>query len=188
MSKHIILGIIAILFFGSMFSMAEENESCRRLIGVETDLIPFLTGGYYGSFMYGEDAWRLRFINSRVFLPEFARDDGFEEHRANIYAVIFDYFLGGSEANFGGWWLGFGYEFWQNRVTPEGSIETASWDNHLLTVGSGYTFRLTDNLTLTPWVAAHAVIGGETEIETARLTYEVNSLLAEASLKLGFRF
>lgn len=157
-------------------------------IGTEFDVLPYATGGAYGSLVLGRGAWRIRGVLSRVNVPEAFVADGFSDQRTDAIALLADRFIGAGSGEARGFWAGGGVEYWQNGVRRDGSESYAAYNNTMLTAGGGYVWHLTRHVYLNPWAAAHASVAGDREVDVSGATFAPRRFTAEASLKLGIVF
>lgn len=157
-------------------------------IGAEFDVLPYATGGAYGSLIVGRGAWRIRGVVSRVNIPEAFVADGFSDQRTDAVALLADRFIGAGSREARGFWVGGGVEYWQNRVRREGSEAYTAYHNTMLTAGGGYVWHLTRHVYLNPWAAAHASVAGDRDVDVSGAAFTPRRFTAEASLKLGIVF
>ncbi len=164
---------------------ADAQSAPRTRFGVELDVLPYATGGYYGSFWVGRDRLRVRPVIARTTLPDFMVDDGFENADIDAYALVVDYFF---HEGFKGFWVGGGVEHWQNSIENATSGGKATWSNTIATVGGGYIWRLKSGFYINPWAAGHLVVGGPTEVTVGDAVYRPSLFSPEVSIKLGWAF
>jgi len=157
-------------------------------VGTELDVLPYTTGGYYGSIIVGRNVWRFRGVAAAMTVPAFAIPDGFDDKQTEAYAPLVDRFFGRGKERLAGLWVGGGVELWRNRISLDGSPEDTHYDNVVLTAGGGYTWYLTRHIYLNPWAAAHLVVAGDRQIDVSGTPYNQPRLTPEASIKLGFIF
>lgn len=188
--KKIFLSAILLLTI-NVFTMAQyenQNECDSNLsIGTELDILPYLTGGYYGSLIFGYNNFRLRPIYSKANQPYFILPNGFDKNEMDVYAALFDYFFN-DENNLKGWWIGAGVEFWKNNVRNESDKTEKTFNTQVLTIGGGYTWFITDNIFLNPWCAGHFTVAGDTDVKVGNKNYKSRFFLPEVSLKVGVNF
>ncbi|MFZ5434230.1 MAG: hypothetical protein ACOZB3_10695 [Calditrichota bacterium] len=156
-----------------------------KTVGLELDVLPYLTGGYYGSVWYGVDHIRFRGVVAKVNTPDFAVQDGYKNSEIKAVAFIVDYF---PQENFRGPWGGMGLEFWISRIEPESERSITEFTDLVFTLGGGYVWKFYRDFYLNPWAAMHVIIDGETEVPVGSRTYRPDRFTAEASLKLGWHF
>lgn len=164
---------------------AAAQEPKPATVGFELDVLPYATGGYYGSAWVGRGRIRVRPVVASTSLPDFFVEDGFRNAEVDAYAVIVDYFF---RDGFRGFWVGAGAEYWENRVENEADGGTAEWNNTVATVGGGYVWKFAGNFYVNPWVAGHLVVGGPTSVTAGGATYSPKRFTPEASVKLGWHF
>ena len=183
------VGTLVAAFVAATPAEAQEivpgTVSPRTTGGVELDVLPYVSGGYYVSGWIGHDRIRVRPVVTRTSLPEFVVQDGFENADLDVYAVIVDYF---PRAGFRGVWVGAGVEFWRNAIANASNGGTAEWDNTVATVGAGYVWKFAGNFYLNPWAAAHVVVGGPTSVNAGGATYSPKRFTPEVSVTVGWHF
>jgi hypothetical protein len=180
--------LLAALAATSPAAAQETNATTaapRTTAGVELDVLPYASGGYYVSGWIGHDRVRVRPVVTKTTLPDFVVQDGFKNADLDVYAVIVDYFPRGG---FRGFWVGAGVEFWKNAIENEGNGSTAEWDNTVATIGAGYVWKFAGNFYLNPWAAAHVVTGGPISVNAGGATYSPKRFTPEVSVKLGWHF
>ena len=167
---------------------SQPTAVSRWHFGSEVDVLPYVLGGYYGSFFVGRDEWRLRAVVARSEAPSFLVASGFEKKRSDAYALVADRFLGSGRHRQEGFWVGGGGEFWRSRIRLENTTDFTYYNNFSLTVGGGYVWKLTSHIYLNPWSAAHVIAGGSTDVDVSGKIYKQPRFTPEASLKVGFVF
>jgi hypothetical protein len=154
--------------------------------GSEIDVLPYATGGYYGSVFASRNGWRFRGVAARNNIPSFLVTGGFKDKRTDTVALLADRFFGPKGRNLEGFWIGGGAEHWRNRIRPTQSQEFTNYSNLVLTVGSGYVWRLSRHLYLNPWTGGHFVAAGERAIQVSGRPYKQPLFTPELSVKFGF--
>lgn len=157
-------------------------------LGTELDVVPYATGGYYASFFGADKGWRLRAVVARSGTPSFLVSSGFEKKRTDAYALLVDRFLGAHRAEFKGFWVGSGVEYWHSRIRQANTNDFTHYDNVLVTAGGGYVWRIKKYFYLNPWVDTNFVVGGSRDINVSGKVYTQPLVTPEVSLKLGFIF
>jgi len=156
--------------------------------GSEVDVVPFATGGYYGSGFVGHEGWRTRAVVARTNIPSFMVSDGYKDKRTDAYALLADRFIGARRLQLDGLWVGGGAEYWRNRIHAENSNVDAHYQNYMATVGAGYVWKLTHHIYVNPWAAGHLVVAHSREIPIAGKIYKQSIFTSEASVKIGIIF
>ena len=169
----------------SMTSKGQAGKENKNAIGFELDVLPYLTGGYYGSIWYGHNHMRYRAIVTKVETPEFILEDGFTNNKIQAYTFITDYFF---KSNFEKWWIGAGLEYWKGQVQTDAQVSTAEYNNTIFTIGGGYVWKFYKNFYLNPWAAAHIRIAGDTKVAVDNMEFEPSAITPEISFKLGWYF
>ena len=190
------LGLAAVLLALPVAVMAQAlNTEVRSApfslsgpVGFEADLLPFLTGGYYGSVWYGAQPWRFRAVVTEVNIPSAATQPQFKNQRLDVTALIVDRFIGRQAAALYGPWIGAGFEAWHTRIEAKDSGKSATFENTSFTVGAGHVLYLTGAWYLNPWFAVHDLIGGDSSVKVGAHTYHPPQVTGELSLKIGWHF
>jgi hypothetical protein len=189
MKKIILILIIFVSLTFVSFAQSERQETdmSKFSVGTELDLLPYITGGYYGSVIIGYNNFRVRPIYSKANQPKFVLPNGFDKNEMNVYALLIDYFFN-DDYSTRGLWVGAGFEYWRNNVRNETDRAEKSFDTQIFTVGGGYVWFITKNIYLNPWCAGHFTIGGDTDVMVGNKNYKSKFFLPEASLKIGIAF
>ena len=164
------------------------TSSCSWKFGGETDPLPFILKGYYGSAFVGRNGWRWRGVVARSTAPSFLVTNGFKEKRTDGYAFLTDRFFGSKRKELSGFWIGAGGEYWRNRIRTEESPTFAHYNNFLLTTGGGYVWKISSHFYINPWAAGNFVVAGKRKIPVSGKTYQQSVFTPEVSVKLGFTF
>ena len=178
--------LITIALTSSLEAQSSEVLSEQRMaIGAELDILPYATGGWYGSIWAGDGGTRLRAVASRVHLPAFATPDGFQDQSITAVAALCDVF---PEGSFERWWIGGGLEYWAGSIEESGSGIEGQYHSYLLTLGTGYVWKVAGSFYLNPWAAAHVVVAGSKGVPVGSSTFSPRTLTGEVSLKVGWQF
>jgi hypothetical protein len=172
-------------------SVAWTQENPARAswkFGGELDVVPYATGGFYGSGYLGRDGWKYRYVVARTNIPSFLVSHGYEDKRTDAYALLADRFVGSRRRRLEGLWVGGGFEYWRNRIRIDANPEFTDYQNYVTTTGAGYVWRFSRHLYLNPWVGGHFVIAGSRYIPVAGTVYKQPLFTPEASVKIGISF
>ncbi len=164
-----------------------NNCNYKFTYGIEVDALPYITGGYYGSFWVGNDNLRFRAIITKIKTPEFVIAEGFENLKTTSYTVIADYFPFSNPGDFSGLWVAGGYEFWTNDVTNKTDKSSGKYNNSVLTIGGGYIINLSKSFYINPWIAGHLSVSGTSDLPIGNRTYSPAVILPEISVKFGVK-
>lgn len=164
---------------------AQTTTSNKLQAGVELDVLPYATGGYFGAGWLGKDVWRLRALTAFVKKPDWSTKKGFANHQIEAYAVVLDRFL---KKGFTGWWGGAGLVYWHSTIQSDAKLQTASFNNVLVNGSLGYHFALNKRLYLSPWASLNFKIAGDNNVLVDTKTYNLPTINPEASLKFGYIF
>jgi hypothetical protein len=170
--------------------LAAAQSERPMALGFNVDLFPTVISAVNGKFGIAPQIWvglepvRLRLVGAHLEPPDalaFA-DSGFRHPTTTAFAAIVDYTTG---PHFDGFWIGSGFEIWQQSIEHDGVVGTARWTSTVFTVGGGYIWRVWGNFFLDPWLAVHATMNPQT-IELGAFSYKPSPVLADASLKVGW--
>ncbi len=178
--------LVAFLVFSSVMANAQRSESTSSIsIGVEADILPYITGGYYGSLWASKNHFRYRAVVTNVTTPDFMIKDGFTGNSMMVYAGLVDYFFENSPEK---WWVGSGLEYWDAEIKTSQKLSTATFSQVMFTLGGGYIWKLYKNLYINPWAAAHLRLAGDKAVMVDGKEFKPSPFIPEASLKIGWYF
>jgi hypothetical protein len=153
--------------------------------GIEQDVLPYLTGGYYAGGWVGKSHIRARVLMARVLKPSLVVPDGFTNNWVSAYALVGDYY---HREDLSGWWISGGLVLWHNTIQTNLLAQTATYDSYMLNGSLGYSWRFGKHFYLTPWAGMHIRIGGENLVTVDGKSFKPAVLNPEASLKIGWVF
>jgi hypothetical protein len=183
------VGMALLLALGAHPSEAQDIPTKRTWsLGSEIDVIPYATGGFYGSGFWGRDGWKFRSIVARTNIPSFLVSEGYKDKRTDAYALISDRFFGARRSKLEGLWIGGGAEYWRSRIRTDSSPAFTKYQNYVATAGSGYVWKVSRHLYLNPWTGGHFVIAGTRDISVGGTVYKQPLFTPEASVKIGISF
>jgi hypothetical protein len=81
------------VLFLSLYACAQQKSLKRVSFGLEQDILPYATGGYFASVWIGMDQVRIRALTAKVNKPDFIVKDGFTNNKVTAHAILADYFL-----------------------------------------------------------------------------------------------
>jgi hypothetical protein len=178
--------VIFILLCLAMGICTEAQDRSKKLnAGVELDVLPFATGGWFAAAWTGKDQWRLRVLTASVNKPNFTAKKGFTNHHINAYALLADRFL---KNEWKGWWLGGGVVLWNSSIQSDAKLQTSKFTNYLLNGSGGCNITLHKNIYLSPWAGLSVRAGGNTNVAVDNKLYTLPFFNPEASLKIGVWF
>ncbi|MCB0533481.1 MAG: hypothetical protein H6574_15645 [Lewinellaceae bacterium] len=178
------LFLFAMLFSLSVFGQTEQAPHPSS-IGLEADVLPYITGGYYGSVWYARDHLRYRAVYTKLTTPEFMLSEGFANNKMRVYTLLVDYFFKPSVDK---WWVGAGFEYWDAQIQTDQKLTTANYNTVVFTVGGGHVWKFYRNFYLNPWAALHLRVAGDTEVPVDERVFEPALFIPEGSLKIGWYF
>lgn len=206
MNKHLFLLVTTILMVFSAFSQSnatysnsplnevllerkEDSPVSSQTVGLAIDLLPPILSAAAGSFGYSAQLWygyrkiRIRGVIAGFTMPDkMMGNDDFENLHTDAVAVIFDYFL---KNNFKGWWMGAGFEMWNNTITLKMNNQNYEFKDYVATAGTGYIFMIYRNFYVEPWGALHYVLNNE-KVTTGDFSFGTKRFQGEVSLKVGW--
>ncbi|MEI6947492.1 hypothetical protein V9K67_09890 [Paraflavisolibacter sp. H34] len=174
-----------LLFLFSFTARAQAPTGRKLTLGVEQDLLPYATGGYFAGLWAGKGHLRVRALTARVHKPDLIVKKGFTNNRVTAYALVGDYFL---HQNWKGWWAGSGLVYWKSSIQAGAKSSTAYYENLLINGSLGYHQRLFGPVYLSPWAGMHLRVGGAKKVAVDGKVFTPPLLNPEASLKLGICF
>lgn len=178
--------LLALLMMTSAFANAQIKENNSKLsIGAEADILPYMTGGYYGSVWASKNHFRYRAVVTNVTTPEFMLKDGFSNNKMMVYAALVDYFF---EPRPEKWWIGSGFEYWDAEIQTSQKFSTVKYNNTMFTLGGGYVWKFYNNFYMNPWAAVHLRIAGDKSVMVDGMEFKPSFLIPEVSLKFGWYF
>lgn len=178
-----VFALLLLAGFSPLISQEESRNSFTA--GLEQDILPYITGGYFAGIWAGKGHIRGRALLVRVHKPDFILPEGFTNNRTTAFALLGDYFL---RNNWRGWWAGAGLVYWKNTIQTDAHLGTASFDQYLLNGSLGYNWKFWRNFYLSPWAGLHIQVAGDKEIPVDGKIFRPSLLNPEASLKLGWHF
>ncbi|MFN5134574.1 MAG: hypothetical protein ACK5DG_04595 [Chitinophagaceae bacterium] len=178
--------LIIILFCLTMcLHTAAQQQSKKVEAGIELDVLPYATGGWFAAAWAGKYQWRMRVLTASVNKPNFTTKTGFTNHHINAYAVLADRFL---KKGWKVWWLGGGIVLWNSSIQTDAKLQTAKFTNFLLNGSAGYNITLHKKIYLSPWAGLSMRVSGSTNVAVDNKLYTLPFFNPEASLKFGIWF
>jgi hypothetical protein len=153
--------------------------------GVEADMFPFVTGGYYLSVWGGYKHVRYRIVLTDVYEPQFLLPERFRNNEIEAYAIVADYFF---HRGFRGWWIGSGLEWWKGHIGARDGFATGRYTAFMYTAGAGHIWNVYRGFYLNPWAGIHLKIGGDNATQVGLLNYKPAFFTPEISLKIGWHY
>lgn len=169
----------------SLYGQTEVTTNSRVRWGLEQDVLPYLTGGYYGGVWVGKSHLRGRLLLARVQKPHLIIPDGFTNNWVSAYALVADYY---HRDDLSGWWLSGGLVSWHNTIQSNLQIQTATYESYMLNGSLGYSWRFGKHFYFTPWAGMHIRVGGDNLVTVDSKSFKPAILNPEASLKVGWVF
>lgn len=164
---------------------AQEKQPLKWNAGMELDLLPYATGGYFAAGWVGKENWRLRALHARVHMPDWFVARPFANLRIRASALVADRFL---RPGWKGWWLGGGPVLWVGTVQTDARQEQASFRNWLINGSAGYHFMFSPHFYFSPWAGISLRLGGDRNVPVDNRNFTLPLLNPEASLKVGWYF
>jgi len=174
--------LLAFALVSSLYAQAQSAAPQKLNAGVELDLLPYITGGYFAAGWVGKNHFRARILTAYVNKPDAFIQEGFTNNKVTAYALLGDYFL---KENWNGWWAGTGLVYWKSSIQTEAKLSTSHFENWFLNGSLGYNFKLGKFLYVGPWAGLHLRIAGDKEVPVDNKIYNPPLLSPEASVKFG---
>lgn len=181
--KYTLLLIAFCLTGAGIYGQSKKASTVHA--GIELDILPYATGGWFAAAWVGKDRWRLRALTASVNKPDFTTQNGFTNHQIKAYAVVADRFL---NSEWKGVWIGGGLVLWNSRIQSDARVQTATFTNYLLNGSAGYNIKLQKHIYLSPWAGISMRVAGDTKVPVDNKLYTLPLLNPEASLKIGIWF
>ncbi|SDQ79005.1 hypothetical protein [Flagellimonas zhangzhouensis] len=175
------------LCFSVFFTIVQTGHSQQQnkiQVGVELDVLPYITGGYFGAIWARKGHFGGRALFAKVNMPDFIVPEGFTDNEINSYALIADYFLNENQT---GMWLGGGLVLWDGTIKSDQKLETTSYQSYLLNGSIGYIINLSNRFYLSPWAGLSLRVAGTDDIRVDNQIYDPPFLNPELSLKIGVK-
>lgn len=179
-SRNVFLFLSLVIFSSTFSAQAQE----RMNAGIEVDVLPYITGGYFGAAWLGKDHVRGRALFARVNMPDFAIPEGFTNNTISAYALLGDYFLKSDQTGF---WIGSGIVLWDGEIQTDKKIERTSYISYLVNGSIGYVVNIRSKFYLSPWAGMSIRVGGDNPITVDQKTYDPPLFNPELSLKFGYK-
>ncbi|HVU53818.1 MAG TPA: hypothetical protein VHD83_02130 [Puia sp.] len=178
---------LPLLFLLSSLASSGQGSSSPASFsgGVEADILPFITGGYYMSVWGGYKHVRYRIVLTNANTPQFLLPKEFSNNELEVYALITDYFF---RRDFRGCWVGTGLEWWKGQIDAWNVRTTGRYTVYLYTAGGGYVWNVYRGFYINPWAGIHLKMGGDHTVHIGELDYTPPLLTPEISLKIGWHF
>jgi hypothetical protein len=180
--------LFSLLLLSSLGSLGQKPAGSLQTSfsgGVEADVLPYVTGGYYMSVWGGYRHVRYRVILTDVNTPQFMLPAGFTNNQIEVYALITDWFF---QRGFRGFWIGTGVEWWKGQIDTRDKSARGHYDTYMYTIGGGYVWNIYRNFYINPWAGGHLQIGGDGKVHVGTEVFSPPLLTPEMSLKLGWHF
>lgn len=174
----------ALLLTSNLLVAADTPKETLRW-ATEVDLLPFATGGWYGSVAAGRGVWRLRVVAASLNVPDRFAPVGWEEAQTRAQALLVDRFF---RPGFTGPWIGGGIERWDEDLKWSQGPERARLKSLQATLGMGWAMPLGRGFYVNPWLAIHQRIAGDRTVAIPQGECRPKPFQAEASVKIGYLF
>ena len=171
--------------FVTVIPAAGQPKTDRMTAGIELDVLPYATGGYFIGAWAGKKKIRVRALMASVNKPDFIVPEGFTNNKVKAYALLGDYFL---KDNWRGWWLGGGLVYWDSSIQSDAQLSTVTYQNILLNGSLGYSWKFWGNFYVSPWAGMHLRVGGASSVTVDGKSFNTPLLNPEASIKIGWHF
>lgn len=151
--------------------------------GLELDILPIATGGYFAGGFIGKDRFRIRALTASVNKPDWSINKDFRNNHIQAYALLLDIY---KNKDWQGLWIAGGLVYWESSIQSKQLLQTAQFNNYLLNGSLGYQIKLGEHFYLSPWAGISLRIAGNTAVSVDQYSYTLPILNPEASLKVGY--
>ena len=177
--------LLILLLYSGTVSHAQKYVGKSLQSGVELDVLPYATGGYFAAGWVGKNVWRVRALTAFVKKPDWATKKGFNNHKIYAYALVADRFL---KTNWKGWWAGAGLVYWNSTIQTDQELQTVQFNNLLANGSVGYNISLHKHFYVSPWASLNLRIAGDKNVLVDNRIFTLPFINPEASLKFGYYF
>lgn len=177
--------MVALCLAAASAPITTKAQNKLWAIGLEQDVLPYATGGYYAAAWAGKSHVRVRALVAHVNKPAFITPDGFTNNIVTAYAFVGDYFL---KDHFEGWYISAGVVRWNSSIQSHLRLSTVAYDNTLLNGSLGYNWKFHKNFYLSPWAGLHLRVSGAEKVSADGLSFNTPLFTPEASVKVGWYF
>lgn len=184
-SSLTLTGLVLLAHLSKAQSTVAPSHPKRISIGVEQDVLPYLTGGYFLAAWAGNHHIRARAVFASVKKPDWIIPEGFTNNQVKAYALLADYFL---QEDWKGWWIGGGLVYWDSSIQSDAQLSTARYQNILLNGSLGYSWKFWKRFYVSPWAGMHIRVGGDTDVLVDGKHFTPPVFNPEASVKFGYCF
>lgn len=178
--KNILTTVFAVM---ALATSGQSNSGVS--VGLEQDILPYITGGYYANVWAGKNHLRARALVARARKPDFIIPDAFTNNKITAYALVGDYF---PRLEWKGPWISGGLVRWNSSIQTVDQMFKVSFSNWLVNGSVGYNWKLAPHFYLSAWMGCHLLIAGPTTINVGPERYNAPHLNPEASIKVGWYF
>lgn len=172
--------------------ICSSKNTFARTIGLEIDLIPYLTGAYSAAFTLGSGSLRIKPVFARMKAPAYMIGGGgfnseFNSLNIKSFSVFMDCFLFKipNAINFDGFFVSTGFGYWNNSIERNGYHDPQHFRTIMLTLGVGYIIPLYKSFYMAPWGALNFKANGAA-VSVYGASYKPKRVIPEFSMKFGF--
>jgi hypothetical protein len=128
-------------------------------------------------------------VTAKSSYPSGLVESGFKDQTLTFfYEIEFDVFFGENKDNFRGFWLAGGFGRTKHDITSETTGIDASIHTNDIHFGTGYTFEISKNFTVNPWIGAAYHINAPSSVAVGSEVWSPKEIDLVGGLKLGFEF
>jgi hypothetical protein len=131
--------LITIILVVSLNAFSQQTPARKINAGVEIDVLPYITGGYFAAAWVGKDHIRVRTLTANVNKPDAFIKEGFTNNKVTAYALLGDYFL---KEGWKGFWAGTGVVYWKSSIQTDAKLSNSHFENWFINGSLGYNFKL----------------------------------------------
>ena len=178
------------LFLSAIYFLPAVPVKALEASGYAVDLLPTALSLIENKAGYSIQAWagiervKVRVIGAHLYLPDERIEGPFTENEMNVSAFLIDYFF---QDDFEGLWIGTGIENWNCTVRHADTGEYLTWNDSIMTLGTGYVFKLANGFYIDPFAAMHYRMNDNEVTAQNGDAFKRKRLTYSASLKLGYQ-
>lgn len=183
-------GFISISAYAQTVSEEQVNtkKENRFHFGFESEIMTWINSGYHGSFWFGRNGLRARFVVASATYPQSFTPEGFKNLTSDFYEVEIDYFFGKKRKDFRGFWVALGPGYTQQTIESETTGLKGSIDLIDLHTGVGYAVNIFKGFYINPWVGIDIHLNAPKEVNIGTEIWNPRIIDPVFGVKLGYSF
>lgn len=172
----------------SLFAQDSTNAVTKNKIGLESEIMTWINGGYHGSVWIGKNGHRARFVIAKATYPDYLNPEGFTNLTSTFFEIETDHFFGKKKTEFRGLWFAIGAGYTKQSITSKlsGIEETI----HLFDIhtGVGYALSIYKRLYINPWIGIDLHVNAPKQVNVGSEIWEPRIVDPVLGAKIGYSF